>query len=149
MIMSRDEPKYPVTVETSRAGGIPEILALVDVMGMPTDRARSSAKDSPGMRTATQELRVTNPLSPFLARNTIVRGPGQNIAMIFAALSGTPSASSARSNDQRHCFVCRSFLEFIKPCQYGLIVISGSKPVKRFSGVRDNTAVDYAIRGAS
>ncbi len=50
--------KYSEIIEMSLAAGSPEILALVAVIGNPAARTRSSAKDSPGIRTAILSAQV-------------------------------------------------------------------------------------------
>ena len=86
IIRSRASPKYLITSSVLSAGGIPEIFALVAVIGNPSNRARSSANDSPGILTAIFPVfAVMNSEIEDFAGSKRVSGPGQNFLDSFSA----------------------------------------------------------------
>jgi hypothetical protein len=64
-IKSSPSPKYSRIMTALAAAGLPEMLALVDVIGTPAALASFNANDSPGIRTATFPSAVMNELRPF------------------------------------------------------------------------------------
>jgi hypothetical protein len=75
----------------------PEMFALVVVIGKSDPLMSLSAKDSPGILTATLSSKVIYCGRPFRALNSNVSGPGQNLSMSLAATSGTSLVMAFRS----------------------------------------------------
>ena len=75
---------------------MPEIFALVAVIGNPSDRASSSANDSPGILTAIFPVFAVSRSEIFaFAGSNSVSGPGQNFSISFSADSVTDEAMSS------------------------------------------------------
>ena len=121
MIRSRASPKYLITSSVLSAGGMPEIFALVAVIGNPSDRARSRANDSPGILTAIFPVfAVMNSEISGFAGSKRVSGPGQNFLASFSAETVMDEAMrsssrfspimSGRALFQERCLIPYSFL---------------------------------------